>query len=252
MKHEDLIALGIFVIAIAFLVFLAVRSYVRNRRKRESGIVQETVNSIDVVESPLNLNGRFKHYPPVTTALIAISVTISILSRLGSSDAILAPLFIADPYSDGFQSVLSGQVWRLITPIFLHFGILHILFNMMWLWDLGPIIERKKGHLFLLGFVFIVGITSNIAQFAFTKSPFFGGMSGVVYGLLGYIWIHGRCNPQFGITLHKPVVIMMLAWFVLCWFGIFGPIANWAHTFGLGLGIALGSLRNEGKAPANL
>lgn len=190
--------------------------------------------------NPFSINQ--KPVPPVTLALIAISVVVALLSKLGSSEAVLMPLFIADPYSHGFQSILSGQVWRLITPIFIHFGVLHILFNMMWLWDLGLVIELRKGHLFMLLFVFVVGIASNLAQFVLTGSPFFGGMSGVVYGLLGYIWIHGRVNPRFGVTLHKPVVIMMLAWFVLCWFGIFGPIANWAHTAGLIMGVALGGV----------
>jgi membrane associated rhomboid family serine protease len=186
-----------------------------------------------------------KTIPPVTTVLIAISIAVAVLSRLGSSPAVLAPLFIGDPNTQGFQAVLSGEVWRLITPIFIHFGIIHLLFNMLWLWDLGLVIEQRKGYLFLMGFVFVVGIISNIAQFILSGSPFFGGMSGVVYGLLGYIWIHGRRNPLFGITLHKHIVVMMLAWFVLCWFGIFGPIANWAHTFGLGMGIALGFLNKS-------
>lgn len=190
-----------------------------------------------------------KNIPPVTGALIVISVVVALVSRLGADKAVLAPLYIADPYSYGFQSILSGQVWRLITPIFIHFGVLHILFNMMWLWDLGRVIELRKGRLFLLGFVLVVGIASNLAQFILSGSPYFGGMSGVVYGLLGYIWIHGRVNPRFGVTLHKPVVVMMLAWFALCWLGIFGPIANWAHTFGLGAGIALGGLPVKGKGP---
>lgn len=184
-----------------------------------------------------------KTIPPVTAALIAISVLVALLSGLGASKAVLAPLYIADPHSYGFQSILSGQIWRLITPIFIHYGILHIVFNMMWLWDLGLVIELRKGHLFLLGFIFVVGIASNLAQFILSGSPYFGGMSGVVYGLLGYIWIHGRRNPRFGVTLHKPIVVMMLAWFVLCWFGIFGPIANWAHTAGLVMGMALGYIK---------
>ena len=65
-------------------------------------------------------------------------------------------------------------------------------------------------------------------------------MSGVVYGLLGYIWIQGLRNLGFGYVLHKQTVIMMLGWFILCWTGILGPIANWAHTAGLAIGIAWG------------
>ena len=73
-------------------------------------------------------------------------------------------------------------------------------------------------------------------------------MSGVVYALLGYFWMQGRYNPRFGVALHQTTVTMMLVWYVLCWTGIFGPIANWAHTAGALAGIAWGFLdRGPGR-----
>ncbi|MES2298586.1 MAG: rhomboid family intramembrane serine protease [Pseudomonadota bacterium] len=162
------------------------------------------------------------------------------MSDFGKSTDTLNQLFIADSSSQGFQDVLAGQVWRLLTPIFIHFGVLHILFNMMWLWDLGSIIERKRGHAFLVGFVLLAGVVSNVAQYTIVGSPFFGGMSGVVYGLLGYMWMSGRRNPESGLVLNQQTVVMMFAWFVLCWTGLLGPIANWGHTVGLVIGIAWG------------
>lgn len=178
--------------------------------------------------------------PVLTISLIALSILASLPTLLASGDAVLAQFLIANPGSPGFSDILSGQVWRLITPIFLHFGILHILFNMMWLWDLGRALELLKGRIFLGMFVVVTGIASNIAQYAITGSPLFGGMSGVVYGLLGYVWIQGRVNPRFGMTLHQSTVVMMLIWYVLCWTGMLGPIANWAHTAGLVIGVAWG------------
>jgi len=125
--------------------------------------------------------------PVVTITLIGISVAVAIFSQLGRSDELLNYLFIADPNSGGFESINSGEVWRLLTPIFIHFTIMHIVFNMMWMWDLGRMVEWRCGSLFLGSFVIVVGIASNLAQFVMQGSPYFGGMSGVIYGLLGFV-----------------------------------------------------------------
>ena len=90
---------------------------------------------------------------------------------------------------------------------------------------------------------------SSDLQYFICDSPYFGGMSGVVYGLLGYCWMQGKFNPAFGAVLNKQTVIMMLGWFVLCWTGLLGPIANWAHTAGLLAGILWGYL--EAVLPRN-
>ncbi|HZZ91403.1 MAG TPA: rhomboid family intramembrane serine protease [Usitatibacter sp.] len=181
--------------------------------------------------------------PVATVALIAACVAVSIASSLGQSERVVLPLLIAEPGTAPFAQVLHGEVWRLVTPMLVHFGVLHILFNMMWMWDLGRLTELVKGSAFLLAFVIVTGIASNVAQYLITGNPLFGGMSGVVYALLGYVWMQGRHNPRFGYALHKSTVAMMLGWYVLCWTGLLGPIANWAHTAGLVLGVAWGYLQ---------
>jgi rhomboid protease GlpG len=187
----------------------------------------------------------------LTVVLIAISVAATLPVLTGNGAGVEA-LLIGRVGSAPFQDILSGEAWRLVTPIFVHFGVLHILFNMMWLWDLGGALEILKGRTFLGVFVLATGIASNVAQYALTGSPLFGGMSGVVYGFLGYGWMQSRFNPAFGLALHASTVTMMLVWYVLCWTGMLGPIANWAHTAGLAMGIAWGFLaaqrRGTGKA----
>jgi len=183
-----------------------------------------------------------RSYTPVLTiSLIALSVIATMPLLLGNQEALIL-LLIGNPGTPVFANILSGEVWRLVTPIFVHFGILHILFNMMWMWDLGRSLELLKGRLFLGLFVAVSGIASNIAQYVITASPLFGGMSGVVYALLGYFWMQGRFNRAFGVALHQSTVTMMIAWYVLCWTGLLGPIANWAHTAGLAVGIVWGLL----------
>jgi GlpG protein len=131
-----------------------------------------------------------------------------------------------------------GQVWRLITPIFLHFGAIHLVFNMIWLIDLGGMIERHRGTWFLLVLVLVAAILPNLAQY-FWSGPFFGGMSGVVYGLFGYVWIKGKYQPHLGMGVRQETVYIMLGWLVLCMTGMIGAIANAAHLVGLVVGVVL-------------
>ena len=191
----------------------------------------------------------------LTVALIIISVAVAVASKLGEDFTHIRLLFITNINVQGgsvswypglgLHDIFSGQVWRLVTPIFIHFGVLHLLFNMLWLKDLGSMIERVHGTLTLSAMVVLMAVTSNLAQYAMSNSPFFGGMSGVVYGLLGYVWIRGRLDPSRGLFIAKSTMIMMLIWFVACWSGFLGPIANWAHTVGLIVGLAWGGIAGK-------
>lgn len=177
-------------------------------------------------------------YSSITAILIVLSITVSLLSSFGSDMQFMHFLFISE-YRDGLPEILAGQLWRIFTPIILHFGILHIAFNMLWLYQLGSAIEQHQSSRRMLVLVIIISILSNIAQF-YWSGPIFGGMSGVVYGLLGYIWVQGKLNPAAGIGLNQNIAIMMLIWFVVCWLGLVGNIANMAHTIGLVTGVILG------------
>lgn len=181
----------------------------------------------------------FARLMPVTLTLIVVSVLIALISSFGHDTRLLLPFFISEYIGGGLREVLQGQIWRLITPIFIHFGVIHILFNMLWLYDLGGNIERMQGSPRIGILVGITAVAGNLAQFLWA-GPDFGGMSGVIYGLLGYTWIQGRLNPRSGMILHQYIVIMMMAWFVLCWLGVIGNVANMAHTMGLVGGVALG------------
>jgi membrane associated rhomboid family serine protease len=179
--------------------------------------------------------------PTLTPVLIAACVAVAFRTSLGDDRTALAPLFITGRGHTLLQEIAAGEVWRLLTPIFIHFGPVHLLFNMMWLWDLGREIEKRNSPWFLAGFVALVGIGANIAQYV-ASGPAFGGMSGVVYGLLAYIWVRNRLDPNAGYVLHQYDVLTCMGWYVLCWTGALGPIANWAHTAGLIGGLAWGYL----------
>jgi GlpG protein len=203
----------------------------------------------------------------VTGVLIGISVVLSLFSRLGEDRGVLAPLMISNYHGDGsgvlyhlptlrknggvvsreavlegegpLPEVRQGEVWRLVTPIFVHFGFLHLLFNMMMLRNLGGVIEAKFGPAYFTGLVVFLAVGSNLAQLAWS-TPNFGGMSGVDYGLFGFLWIRGKCDRFATWSVPRGTVQMMLAWFFLCVLNIFPGVANAAHAGGLGLGMLWG------------
>ena len=168
---------------------------------------------------------------PVTVLLIAASVLV----YLGALEMPLDELLFSWP------EIRAGQAWRLITPIFLHFGLLHILFNMWWLYDLGTMIEGKLRAILFALLVVAIAVPSNFVQYAMS-GPAFGGMSGVVFGLFGYAWVRGRLDPTCGLYLRPDVAFWMMAWFALCLTGAAGSVANWAHGAGLAAGALLGYL----------
>jgi GlpG protein len=176
---------------------------------------------------------------PVTFALIAMSVVVGYFSSLSPKiiDPEVSHLFIS---TDGtFRQIMNGEVWRLVTPIFLHFGLMHLLFNMLITYQLGLAIEFQRGSLNLVFMSLAIAIFSNIAQFVFGGSPNFGGMSGVDYGLFGYVWIKGRLDPRSGFYLPREAVTMMLAQYLLGVVEVLPHMANWCHGIGLVTGVAI-------------
>ncbi len=178
---------------------------------------------------------------PLALAIIALSVVVAIYTELKSDSPYLDQLQIAQRGELGLASLRSGEVWRLFTPCFVHFSFLHLLFNMMWMFDLGRQIEASRGTLTLAFLVLVIGCTSNYAQYLGDGAGF-GGMSGVVFGLFGYVLLMARFAPSAGMVMIPSNAVFVLVWFVVCLTGAVGPIANWAHGIGLVLGVAFGGI----------
>ncbi|MBT3666226.1 MAG: rhomboid family intramembrane serine protease [Opitutae bacterium] len=186
-----------------------------------------------------NWNKKDRSPGMFSLSLIITSVAVFLLSGMGQNAEIVNKFLITEKLNGTLSEVLNGEIWRIITPIFLHFSFFHILFNMFWVHDLGGQIEKRKGSRFFFLFIFVTAIISNLAQFKF-GGPAFGGMSGVVYGLFGYVWIKCKFDPGDGLFIHQTTAIIMLAWFFLCFAVKDFGIANWAHAGGLITGTAWG------------
>ena len=156
-------------------------------------------------------------------------------------------------------SVKRGQIWRLVTPIFLHFGVLHILMNMYFLYMLGGQIEHRYGS-FWFGLIVLAGAAiPNLVQCIVPESvggsaPFYlgnyyihglGGMSGVNYALLGFVMMKMSYDRSSNLFIPQSTVFFLLGWMVFCmtplaeqYFGL--HVANWAHAIGLVVGLVIG------------
>lgn len=201
--------------------------------KRQQGRV--AVEPLTGRPQPLLSGGWLASMGWVTKSMLVLCAVIFLTPWLvgnGVYSALLFPNSLAG---------LAEQPWRLVTPMLLHFSLLHILFNLLWWADLGRLIERFQSSGQLLMITLVTSAVSNVAQFL-TSGPAFGGLSGVVYGLLGYLWIYGRINPAAGYALRKEIVIFMLAWLVICFVGLSGVVANAAHLAGLVSGCVLGGI----------
>lgn len=187
---------------------------------------------------------------PVTLLLIALSVLGFLLVYLPAPMGWLNYITFTPFRAIGTQVVFDSQgaqYWRLVTPAFLHFGWLHIVFNCLWLWELGGRVERVMGHVNMLLLFLVIAAVSNVSQFVFGGAGLFGGMSGVVYGLLGFSWVAPLLHPAWRIQPANGVMLVMVGWLLLCLVGFvevlgFGAIANAAHIGGLVCGAALGAL----------
>lgn len=217
-------------------------------RIREALIQDAKVAKKQVVDVRQRWERPFLSRCPVTMLLIGASILVAFGSRLGEDyEPFVKALSFASADKAGMYHLIRspdndlrrGEVWRLVTPIFLHFNFMHILFNMLGMRDLGSAVEVRRGSLRYALIVLTIAVISNTAQYAYS-GPSFGGMSGVLFGLFGYIWMRSRYDPSSGFYMPPNMVIFVMAYFFLCMLNIFGSIANMAHGAGLATGAVLG------------
>ncbi len=193
-------------------------------------------------------------YAKLTWIFVIACVLVSIVTGLGANTEILAYFSIVPIEVRGDSlyaatldyAMAEGQVWRLFTPALLHLSMLHLIFNMLWLWEFGRRIEQLDGKLRILLIIVASAVASNLGQY-YSGSVLFGGMSGVIYALLGYMVVFDRFTQEARYQLPTGIVVFMLVWLVLGYtqfteiIGL-GKIANAAHTVGLISGVLLALL----------
>ena len=185
---------------------------------------------------------------PVTLTLIILSILGFLVYYLEPLRPLMHYLTFTPFKTSGNQLVfqnMEGEYWRFITPAFLHFGWLHIVFNCLWMWDLGVRVEQVMGRLNMVLLFVVIALVSNLSQSMF-EGGLFGGMSGVVYGLLGFSWVAPLLQPRWRIQPPASIMLFMVGWLFVCAFGVveglgFGAVANAAHFGGLICGAMVGA-----------
>ena len=168
---------------------------------------------------------------PVNLLVLLACLLIYGLSWLG------LPMFGVLSFPAHPGDLLGVEFWRALTPALMHFSLMHLVFNLFWWWYLGGMVERRLGSGKLLVLLLVAAVLPNLLQF-WASGPRFGGLSGVVYALLAYVWFSGRLSPARGIGLPDGMAVFMVVWLVLGFADMLGtPVANMAHLGGALIGL---------------
>ena len=222
---------------------------------------------------------------PIVKTIIGLSILVAILTNFGSPStheqganralqfvAVEKPLSTelteqhgqrSDDLNVRLASLKRGEFWRLVTPIFIHYGLLHIGFNVLWFLQFGRMIEGRYGSMWMAILILVCAVLSNFAQGvvpdAMGGSPAkyyesgmlittFGGLSGVVFGMFGFILVKQMTDSTSGFFLPQSTIMILLIYLVFCMTPIASEVfnlnvANWAHGIGFIVGCALAQVK---------
>ena len=171
----------------------------------------------------------FYRYPVVGgTAILAAAVSIAWWMKVDVS-----LLFEND-------AVRKGQIWRLLTSALPHVNLMHLAFNLYWLWVFGTLFEESFGHLRTLIIFAVLALGSGAADYAVAEGGV--GLSGVVYGLWAAVLVLSRLDERFRGAVDAQTHMLFIAWFFLCILMTVKkvmPVANVAHGVGALLGAVM-------------
>jgi rhomboid protease GluP len=180
---------------------------------------------------------------PATYALLVINIGIFI-AMVASGISWITPETdqVLRWGADYGPYTLGGQYWRLITAMFLHFGIIHLFGNMWCLWSLGQLAEKLLGSVSVLGLYLLTGIGASLLSLSWDPMRAGAGASGAIFGIAGAL----ISVLYFGQLGFQPEGVRKLLGYVVRFaflnllFGLQGHIDNMAHLGGLVSGLLIG------------
>jgi len=180
----------------------------------------------------------------VSPALVVINVAVFTMMAMAGAGVMTPVPAVHVAWGSNFGPYTTdGQWWRLFTSMFLHFGLIHLLFNMWALWDLGKLAERLYGRYVFLALYILAGIAGSIASLSWNHEVNSAGASGAIFGVLGallaYMLDKRNDVPLTVMKKHRNASLGFIAYSLLYGFGHAG-IDNAAHIGGLVAGVILG------------
>jgi GlpG protein len=174
------------------------------------------------MHSPPDLISHWRRVPITVLVLTLSGVVLVLMEVLGEAVVLDWLAFNKVEYNGRrFELVSPGtDYWRYVSPALVHFGVMHIVFNALWIWEFGSRLELRLGSIFVLNLFLAGAVGGNLLQYWWAGPSIFGGLSGVVFTFM-WIWL------LVGFTD------------VLKYLGL-GSIANGAHLGGLLVGIFTG------------
>jgi rhomboid protease GluP len=180
---------------------------------------------------------------PVTAALtaaIGISFILQLLSSGGA--ALLSPGMATLVRAGALDSrlVAGGEWWRLLTCVFVHIGVIHLLFNLYALLSVSSFLEEEVGPARYLSLFLLSGLGGSAASYVLHARVVSAGASGALFGLIGFAIAYFR---RQGSARGRDIRSFMVRWALYAFFfGLLVRADNYAHAGGFAVGFLLGSV----------
>lgn len=169
---------------------------------------------------------------PLTSGIAVMAIVLTLL--MGSGYDVRGLMFLPHAFF--------GEPWRMVTWILPHGGVLHLVFNVYWLWVFGAFLEELFGPFKTVVLIVATAVVSGFLQFVMV-GPNFIGLSGIIYAMFGFFVVAKRVNIAYARTIDSATEQVLGAWFfiaiVLDQLGQMS-IANWVHGGGFVVGAFFG------------
>jgi membrane associated rhomboid family serine protease len=177
--------------------------------------------------SPLGGLNDYVARAPITSTTLALAIVVTVYFLNGADPEVLSMT----------PAAFGSEPWRLLTSTLAHANVMHIFFNLYMLRSFGPALEQRLSPPLVLALFLTFSIGSAAAQFAVGIGAV--GLSGLLYGVFGFMWYGNSRSDRFRGLLPDSTIHILVGWFFICIVATrFGAmnVANVAHGTGCALG----------------